>query len=473
MENFIGANFLLQSHLAERLYFDYAADLPIIDYHAHLSPQEIFVDRKFENITQIWLQGDHYKWRAMRVLGVDERFITGNANDREKFQHWAETVPYTLRNPLFHWTHMELKNPFGVSELLNGVSAEGIYNHTKECLQRDQFSSRGLLQHFNVEMVGTTDDPIDTLDAHLALGNSDFKTQVLPSFRPDRCLNIGGGDSFRLYISQLAAAAGGAIFDLDTLLVALFKRVDFFHAAGCRIADHGLGQLPLQGQVSTEEINRVLRAVLDGDDASASLVVQEAFAFYILSSLAKRYHQLGWVQQYHLGALRNNNKRLLQLLGPDTGFDSIGDYRQAVGLSNFLNHLDASDQLAKTIIYNLNPADNAVFATMAGNFQSGGIRGKIQFGSAWWFLDQLDGMEQQINTLSNMGLLSCFIGMLTDSRSFLSYSRHAYFRRLLCNIFARDVENGVLPNDSKWIGEIITAICYGNAKQYFFSNQET
>lgn len=462
----INDNFLLRSDLAVELYEDYAKNLPIIDYHSHLPPLEIAENKKFKNITEIWLYGDHYKWRAMRMLGVDEAFITGNASDFEKFKKWAEVVPYTLRNPLFHWTHMELKNPFGINTYLNTDSAEEIYHQASRKLQQDSFSTQGLLSHFKVEMVGTTDDPTDNLEAHIQLANSSFETKILPSFRPDKALQIGAGEDFRQYINKLSQVSQITITDLASLEDALYNRIDYFHQHGCRISDHGLQNIPHKG-LDIDLINFILRRVLEGDDSNISEEIKNAFSFHILTHCAKKYHQLGWVQQYHLGAIRNNNKRLLSKLGPDTGFDSIGDYQQAEALSAYLNYLDSTDQLAKTVIYNLNPADNAIFGTMIGNFQGEGIKGKVQYGSAWWFLDQLDGMKQQIDALSNLGVLSCFIGMLTDSRSFLSYPRHEYFRRLLCNIFAEDMQNGLVPNDKKWVGNIISDISYYNAKNYF------
>ena len=463
----IHPHFLLGSKEAIHLYEQYAKDLPIIDYHSHLPPDEIAADKQYANLTEIWLKGDHYKWRAMRALGVDEIYITGNRSDREKFQKWAEVVPYTLRNPLYHWTHMELNNPFGISDYLNGESASTIYAKGEELLQQKTFSAQGILKHFKVEMVGTTDDPIDNLEHHKVLKSSDFPTKILPSFRPDKVLGIDQGDIFRNYIAALSKAAGVDIQDLASLCQALDSRIAYFDEAGCKIADHGLSALPSLSNMPEEHIDKLLKEVVSGDDSMVDADRSNAFRFYVLTYLAKAYHSYGWVQQYHLGALRNNNVRLLSQLGPDTGFDSIGDYTHGVALSAFLNYLDSSDQLAKTIIYNLNPADNALFATMPGNFPGNGIKGKVQFGSAWWYNDQLDGMTEQLNTLSNLGVLSTFVGMLTDSRSFLSYPRHEYFRRLLCNIFAEDIRKGLVPHDLKWVGKIIADICYYNAKSYF------
>lgn len=465
MAYFLHDNFLLQSATAEKLYHQYAKDLPIIDYHSHLPPDVVATNENFRNITQIWLAGDHYKWRAQRTLGIEEHYITGGATDREKFRKWAETVPYTLRNPLFHWTHMELKNPFGICELLTQENADAIYDNTYSQLQTPERSPRGLLEHFKVQLVGTTDDPIDSLIHHKAIAQSGFKPKIRPSFRPDRIFQLSKGDEYRTYINKLQTASDVSITDIDSLLNALQQRMDYFHDNGCRIADHGLSHLP-SADSPTSKLDDVFKQVLAGDDRLASLH-EESFTYVILFELAKQYHAKGWVQQFHLGPIRNNNTRMLRELGPDTGFDSIGDFPQAEKMSRFFNVLEAGNWLTKTVIYNLNPADNVIFATMAGNFQTEGIKGKMQFGSGWWFLDQLDGMTQQLNTLSNIGLVSCFVGMLTDSRSFLSYSRHEYFRRLLCNLFAEDINKGLLPNDTVWTGKVIQDICYYNAKEYF------
>ncbi|MGN0002975.1 MAG: glucuronate isomerase [Sphingobacterium composti] len=465
--NFIKEDFLLNSSLAKEFYFDYVSTLPIIDYHCHLPPDQIATNHKFESITEIWLNGDHYKWRAMRAIGVAEKYITGDAIDQEKFAKWAEVVPYTMRNPLYHWTHMELKNPFGIDKLLDPTSADSIYQDTKSLLKEDRFSTQGLLSHFKVEMVGTTDDPIDSLEHHRALNNSDFETKILPSFRPDKAFNIDGGDFFREYIQRLSTVSNIQILDLDSLLEALFNRIEYFHALGCRIADHGLGCLPFETNIALESINITFKSILAGENIHIVSEMKDAFVFYVLTNLSKKYNEKNWSQQFHLGAFRNTNTRSKIQLGPDTGFDTIGDYQHGERLWKFLDFLQKTDQLPRTIIYNLNPSDNALFGSMIGNFQQEGIKGKIQFGSAWWFLDQLDGMKDQIDTLSNLGLLSCFVGMLTDSRSFLSYSRHEYFRRLLCEIFADDVLKGKLPNDKGWIGKILQDICYYNAKDYF------
>lgn len=466
--SFIGEDFLLQNGIAKRLYHDYAESMPIIDYHCHLPVQQIADNYTFRNLTDIWLRGDHYKWRAMRTLGVEEKYITGSGSDEEKFLHWGEIVPLTVRNPLFHWTQLELKNPFGITALLNNKNAKEIYDHCNELLQQPAFSAQGLLKHFNVKTVCTTDDPCDDLHYHEAIRGSKFTIKVIPAFRPDKVLQIGGGNTFREYIKKLSGASGVLVKDLDSLLEALRQRIDYFHERGGRLADHGLNYIPEFNQKDKKEINDHFKKALKGEGGVVfSQQAQDNYAGFVLFNLCSMYHDKGWVQQFHLGALRNTNSGKLKKFGPDTGFDSIGDFSQASTLAALFDKLDETGQLAKTILYNLNPADNEIFATMAGNFSEGPGKGKMQFGAAWWFLDQLDGMEKQINALSNMGILSCFVGMLTDSRCFLSYSRHEYFRRLLCNIFGKDMEAGLIPHDEKWIGEVIQDICYNNAKEYF------
>lgn len=461
-------DFLLQNDTARRLYHDYAADMPIIDYHCHLPVKQIAENYSFENMTDVWLRGDHYKWRAMRTLGVDEAYITGTATDEEKFIRWAGIVPETLRNPLFHWTHLELKDPFGVREYLNGQNAKQIYDHCNQLLQQPDFTTQGLLKHFRVKTVCTTDDPIDDLQYHTLLSRSGFAVRIIPAFRPDKVLDLSGGERFRSYIEQLGHAAGVTINNLDTLLEALQNRVNYFHEKGARLSDHGLSYIPSFNIGETAEIDNHFKKVLRGDDEDRDYTIaQDNYAGYLLFHLCRMYHDKGWVQQFHVGALRNVNTGKLQAYGPDTGFDSIGDHPQARNMASFFDKLEQDGRLAKTILYNLNPADNEVFAAMVGNFNEGPEKGKMQYGAAWWFLDQLDGMEKQINVLSNMGILSCFVGMLTDSRSFLSYSRHEYFRRLLCNIFGKDAEAGLLPSDEDWLGGIIRDICYNNAKNYF------
>ena len=463
IKNFIHKDFLLQTSFASRLYHDYAKDLPIIDYHNHLSPKKIAEDFRFDNISQVWLHGDHYKWRAMRTLGIDEKYITGNASDLEKFMKWGETVPYTVRNPLYHWTHLELKRYFNIDTLLDQNNAQEIYNSCSEQLQSQEYSTMGLLDKMNVEVVCTTDDPLDTLEYHKKASKNDG-LKLLPAFRPDKAYAVENTAVFLEYLDKLEEVVSASIHSYTDLLEAIESRINYFHENGCRLADHGLDYLPFYKNESFD-ISKIFKRLKNGESLNSNEVAY--FKSEVLKFLAKCYHKRGWVQQFHLGALRNNNQRMLQQLGPDTGFDSIGDFSQASSLGNFLNNLDSTDQLAKTIVYNLNPADNEVIAAMIGNFNDGSVKGKIQFGSAWWFLDQKDGMEKQLNSLSNIGLLSCFVGMLTDSRSFLSFPRHEYFRRVLCNLIGKDVANGELPEDEKWLGKIVSDICYHNAKAYF------
>ncbi len=460
---FPGDDFLLENDFAAGLYHQFAAGLPIIDYHNHLPPEEIAVDKQFGNITQVWLQGDHYKWRAMRANGVEEYYITGAASDWEKFEKWAETVPYTLRNPLFHWTQMELRRYFGVNALLKKENATAIYEQCNEMLQSPEFSVRNLLRKMKVEVVCTTDSPADDLRWHRQLAEEGFEIKMLPAFRPDKAIYIEK-EGFPAYMDELGAAAGIRITNFQSLLGALQKRIDFFHENGCRLSDHGLEQACAE-DFTEREVDNILQKRLSGRQLEQEQALRYMSA--LMFHLGKMYHARGWVQQFHLGALRNVNTRMLKRLGPDAGFDSIGDFTHAGALGRMLDRLDRENSLAKTILYNLNPRDNEVFATMAGNFNDGSIPGKMQYGSAWWFLDQLDGMEKQINVLSNMGLLSRFVGMLTDSRSFLSFPRHEYFRRLLCNILGRDVQRGYLPADMPWLGKVVQDICYYNARQYF------
>ncbi|MBE8721390.1 glucuronate isomerase [Sphingobacterium pedocola] len=464
MKNFLDDNFLLQSKVAEELYHNYAKNQPIIDYHNHLIPDQIANNINFENLTQVWLYGDHYKWRAMRTNGVDERYITGDASDFEKFQKWAETVPYTMRNPLYHWTHLELQRYFGINTLLNGDTAKAIYDEASAKLRTPEYAVRGLLQKMNVEVVCTTDDPIDSLEYHQQFAKEGSTLKMLPAFRPDKAMNSDNIADLNTYISKLEQVTNTSIGSLDEYLSALKQRHDFFAANGCSVSDHGLEQIYAE-DYTKDEVASIFNKIRTNQEISYSENLK--FKSAMLTYFAEWDHEKGWVQQYHLGALRNNNTRLLTKLGPDTGFDSIGDFSQARALSKFLNRLDTQDKLTKTIIYNLNPADNELIATMIGNFNDGSVAGKVQFGSAWWFLDQKDGMIKQMNTLSNMGLLSRLVGMLTDSRSFLSFPRHEYFRRLVCNLFAEDVVNGELPNDMEWIGKLIEDICYKNARNYF------
>ena len=463
IKSFLDNNFLLENRTAEILYHEYAAKQPIIDYHNHLPPVEITNDKKFENITAVWLQGDHYKWRAMRTMGVSEHFITGTATDFEKFQKWAEVVPFTIRNPLFHWTHLELQRYFGITELLTPDSCKSIYDQCNDLLSTEDYSTRNLLRKMNVEVVCTTDDPLDDLRHHQQLKKEGIDIKMLPAFRPDKAILIRKS-TFPKYIEDLGRVAKVSIQSFDDLVQALKYRIDYFHNNGCRLSDHGLEEIYAESYKEIE-VDAIFKKRL----SKATLTVAESanFKSALLYELGLMYAEKGWVQQFHIGALRNNSTRMMRALGPDTGFDSIGDWPLASPLSAFLNRLDAKDKLAKTILYNLNPRDNEVMATMIGNFNDGSTKGKMQWGSAWWFLDQKDGMEKQINTLSNMGLLSCFIGMLTDSRSFLSFPRHEYFRRILCNLIGRDVHNGELPNDTEWLGSIVEDICYRNVKQYF------
>jgi glucuronate isomerase len=459
---FLSDDFLLQTETARRLYHDYARSMPIIDYHCHLPPDQIAQDRRFENITQPWLYGDHYKWRAMRTHGVDERYCTGTASDWEKFEKWAETVPYTLRNPLYHWTHLELNNPFGVKELLNPTTARGIYETCNE--QLPQLTARALLQHFDVRVVCTTDDPLDSLEHHDKVAKDGFAIKIRPTFRPDKAMAADDANALRAYVRKLAEVTNREISTLSDYLDALKARHDYFAERGCRLSDHGLEMIYAE-DYTEGDVQRIFDHLNRGVDVPPADILK--FKSFMLVQFAEWDHEKGWTQQFHLGALRNNNRRRLRDLGQDTGWDSIGDFPQAASLSRFLGGLDDRDKLAKTIIYNLNPADNEVMATMIGNFNDGSVRGKVQFGSGWWFLDQKDGMERQMNALSNMGLLSTFVGMLTDSRSFLSFSRHEYFRRILCNLFGNDVENGELPADIDLIGGIVQDICYRNADRYF------
>lgn len=459
---FIHDNFLLENTYAEELYHEYAAKMPIIDYHNHLPPREIAENRIFDNISQIWISGDHYKWRAMRTLGVDERFITGTATDIEKFQKWAYTVPYTMRNPLYHWTHMELDRYFGITDLLHAENADTIYRETTEKLQTEAFSCQRLLERMNVEYLCTTDDPIDSLAHHRKLAGSDFGMKVGMAFRPDKAIFIGM-DSYNSYLEELGAASNCSITSFDTLCDALRDRVAYFHEQGCRLCDHGFEHMYAE-DFSETEVKAIFQKKREGRPISNEEVLK--FQSAVLRYLSELYHEFGWVQQFHLGALRNNNSRMLEQLGPDTGWDSIGDFQQAEHLSRFLNLMDRQNKLTKTVIYNNNPTDNNMMASMIGNFNDGSIKGKVQFGSGWWFMDQKEGMTDQMNALSNIGLISCFIGMLTDSRSFLSFPRHEYFRRILCNLFGTDIQNGELPNDMPWIGKLIEDICYHNAKEY-------
>jgi len=464
MKPFLSDDFLLQTATARTLYHEVAARQPIIDYHCHLSPEQIAEDRQFKNLTELWLNGDHYKWRAMRANGVHEHYITGAALDWEKFEKWAETVPYTLRNPLYHWTHLELRRYFGITELLNKDSARRIWEQCNLLLGTPEYSVRSLLRRMHVEVVCTTDDPADSLAAHQAIRASGFATKVLPTFRADKALGVENALTYNEYLDRLGTTAELEINSLADLYAALRQRHDFFAAQGCRLSDHGLEHL-YAADYTDDEAAWIFAKVREGQALEEQEITK--FKSAVLQFLAELDWEKGWTQQFHLGPLRNNSVRALRELGPDTGFDSIGDFSQGRAMARFLSRLDDAGKLTKTILYNLNPADNALFATMVGNFNDGSVAGKMQYGAGWWFLDQKDGIEQQLNTLSNMGLLSRFVGMLTDSRSFLSFPRHEYFRRILCNLLGNDVENGELPQDMALLRQLVRNVCYTNARDYF------
>lgn len=466
MKQFLDDNFVLQNETAEYLYHQHAKHLPIIDYHCHLDPKLIAEDYQFDNLGEIWLGGDHYKWRAMRTNGVDERYCTGkDTTDWEKFEKWAETVPYTMRNPLYHWTHLELKTAFGVTKILKPETAKEIFDECTAKLRTPQFSARGLMKHYNVEAVCTTDDPIDSLQYHLALKNEGFSIKVLPTWRPDKAMAVEIPDAFRGYVEKLSEVSGVAISNFSDLITALRKRHDFFASVGCKLSDHGIEEFYAEDYTQSE-IDAIFNKVYGGKELTHEEIIKFKSAMLVEGAIMD--WEKGWTQQFHYGAIRNNNTRLFKKLGPDTGFDSIGDFTIAKAMSKFLNRLDTDNKLAKTIIYNLNPRDNDLIATMIGNFQDGSVAGKIQFGSGWWFLDQKTGMEAQMNSLSNLGLLSRFVGMLTDSRSFLSYPRHEYFRRILCNLIGTDVEQGLLPSSElDFLGKLVENVSYYNAKEFF------
>jgi len=463
--DFLTEDFLLQTKTAKQLYHEHAAKMPIYDYHCHLSPQEIAEDKQFENMTQIWLYGDHYKWRAMRANGVDEKFCTGNAGDWEKFQMWAQTAPYCLRNPLYHWTHMELKKPFGIAgKLLNADTAKEIYETCNEKLSTPEFRARGIMRQMNLKVVCTTDDPIDSLEYHKKIAEDGFEIKVLPAWRPDKGMATGSVDQLNSWIDQLAAAADVDIKTYESYIEAIKKRHDYFHKVGCRISDHGIDTAYAEDYTEAE-----IKVIFDKLRTKKTLNENEQLKFKsaMMFEFALMDAEKGWTQQLHLSALRNTNSRMIRTLGADTGFDSIGDLEIAGPLAKFLDKLENDNKLPKTILYNLNPRDNELMASMAGNFQDGSIPGKMQYGSAWWFLDNKEGMEKQLKALSNIGLLSRFVGMITDSRSFLSYPRHEYFRRILCNLLGNDVESGLLPRDMKLLGQMVEDISFNNAKSYF------
>ena len=464
MKLFMDKDFLLHTETAKELYHNHAAKMPIFDYHCHINPKQIADDVRFENITQIWLYGDHYKWRAMRANGVDEKYCTGNASDWEKFEKWAETVPYTLRNPLFHWTHLELKKFFGIDKVLSPATAKEIWDECNAKLQLPEYSVRGIIRMANVHTICTTDDPVDSLEYHRQIKESGFEVHVLPAWRPDKAMAVENVKSFNEYLDKLATATNTNISSFADLMAALDNRHLFFHENGCRLSDHGL-ETAIAEDYTNNEIEQIFSKIRGGADLSQTEILK--FKSVMLYEFGIMDHSRGWTQQFHIGALRNNSTRLFNQLGPDVGLDSIGDFEIAKPLSKLLDRLDLNNKLAKTVLYNLNPRDNELMGTMIGNFQDGSVPGKMQFGSGWWFLDQKDGMEKQINALSNMGLLSRFVGMLTDSRSFLSYTRHEYFRRTLCNILGNDVENGEIPRDMELLGQMVENICFNNAKNYF------
>ncbi len=462
MKKFMDENFLLQTKTAAKLYHDHAAKMPIYDYHCHLSPKEIAEDKRQDNLGEAWLGGDHYKWRAMRTNGVTEEFVTGGASWREKFQKWAETVPQTIRNPLYHWTHLELQRYFGIDTLLSPATADKIFDACTAKLRTPEFSARNLMLKMNVKLVCTTDDPIDSLEYHKQIKASGFAVKVLPTFRPDKAAAFS--KDWKNYIQTLEKVSGVVIKDFASLLEAIDLRHEYFHSVGCRLSDHGVAYVP-DAEASSAELDAIFAKAMKGEVVSPK--ESDAFQASFLVAVGQMNHARGWAQQFHVCIFRNNNSRLFKAVGADTGFDSIADHRQGPGLVKLLDRLDSSNQLAKTILYNANPCDNEMMATMIGNYQDGSFPGKMQFGSGWWFLDQKDGMQKQMNALSSLGLLSRFVGMLTDSRSFLSYPRHEYFRRILCNLIGNEVENGEIPSDMELLGEMVENISFNNAQNYF------
>ncbi len=458
---FMDKDFLLSTKTARHLYHDYASKMPIIDYHCHLSPKEIYEDKTYENITQVWLYGDHYKWRAMRSAGLDEKFMTGSGSDREKFNAWASVMPLCIGNPLYHWTHLELQRFFGIKETLSPKTADAIWEKTTEKLKG--MSARGLITASNVEVVCTTDDPADTLEYHKLLAkDTTFKTKVLPTYRPDKAVNITAPD-FAQYIETLAKASEMEIKTVDDVIAALFKRADFFAENGGKLSDHAFVYVPFE-KADDEKIDNIFARAMAGEPITEQ--EGDCYKTKVMLALGRKFYELGWTMQLHIGAQRNNNSRMFEKLGPDTGFDSISDEKIAGKLAQFLDALDYEGKLPKTVLYTLNPVHNFVLGTMLGNFQGVEAPSKIQFGTAWWFVDHKDGMQEQMRNLASLGLLGKFIGMLTDSRSFLSYPRHEYFRRILCNLIGGWVENGEYPQDEESLKEIVEGICYNNAKKY-------
>ena len=470
MKPFMDENFLLQSETAQKLYHEHAAKMPIIDYHCHLVPQQVAENKRFDSITQIWLGGDHYKWRAMRSNGVAERFCTGkDTSDWEKFEKWAETVPYTFRNPLYHWTHLELKTAFGINKTLNPENAREIFEECNEQIKNDpKITPRGLMKHYNVKVVCTTDDPVDSLEYHKQVAaDPTMETKMLPTWRPDKAMAVEVPANFKAYVDKLSEVSGKSINGFNDYIDAIQARHDFFASMGCKLSDHGIEEFYAE-DYTDEEIKAIFNKVYSGKELSKEEILK--FKSAMMHIFGVQDAEAGWAQQFHYGAIRDNNSKMFKLIGPDTGFDSIGEFNTAKNCSKFLDRLNSEGKLAKTILYNLNPCANEVLATMLGNFQDGTIPGKIQWGSGWWFLDQKDGMTKQMNALSLLGLLSRFVGMLTDSRSFLSYPRHEYFRRILCNLVATDIENGEVPYvgyEEQRVNQMIEDIAYNNAKNYF------
>lgn len=461
---FLHDDFLLTNEWARKLYHEHAKHQPIYDYHCHLPPDQIAANKQFRNLAEIWLSGDHYKWRALRTAGVEEEFITGSASDYEKFVAFCRIVPQLVRNPLHHWSHLELRRYFGIDLLINEANAPKIWELANAKLATPEFSTHGILTANRVAVVCTTDDPADTLEYHVALAKTDLKTRVYPTFRADKLMAANDPETFNAWCGLLATRAGLEIKTLGDLLEALDRRHAFFHSVGGRLSDHGLESLP-ETDCSEAEAAKIFQALRAGEAASTTDTAK--WVWFTMLHLGRLDAKRGWTKQLHLGALRNNNTRLLKRLGADAGVDSIGDFPQARALSRYLDALDSEKKLPKIVLYNLNPADNYVFASMVGNFQDGTIAGKLQFGSGWWFLDQKEGMEWQINALSQLGLLSRFVGMLTDSRSFLSYPRHEYFRRILCNMIGADVEAGLIPADEAALAMLVRDICYNNAAGFF------